>query len=133
MAGAGGVFCRCCVARRRPTGGPRASGPTASTPRRGGFSGGRSLYPPPPPRSLSHYPPRMLFDLEADPHQTVDLAEAEPAVVERLDGVLRAWELEQVTATGLSDPLRDVQPHQPSMLAAFDAYLDRLRAAGRDI
>jgi arylsulfatase A-like enzyme len=87
----------------------------------------RSYHP-----SLYHYPPRMLFDLETDPNQTLDLAEAQPAEVERLDGVLRAWEREQVTATGMSDPLRDVQSHHPSMLAAFDDYLDRLRAAGRD-
>ena len=51
--------------------------------------------------------------------------------MERLDGVLRVWEHEQVAATEESDPLRDVQAHPPSMLAPFDAYLDRLRLTGR--
>jgi arylsulfatase A-like enzyme len=93
---------------------------------------GRHLYIRTYHPSVYQYPPRMLFDLEADLNQTVDLAETEPAAVERLDGVLRAWEHEQVTATGQSDPLRDVQAHPPSMLAPFDAYLDRLRLTGRE-
>jgi len=37
-------------------------------------------------------PRRQLFDLEADPHETRDLAEAEPGMVEQLDAKLTEWQ-----------------------------------------
>ena len=77
------------------------------------------------------YPPRMLFDLSADPHQTEDLADKLPAETARLEAILHEWEAAHIDATGESDPLRDLSASPPSMLVTDDAYLNRLRQEGR--
>jgi arylsulfatase A-like enzyme len=77
------------------------------------------------------FPPRMLFDLSVDLHQTDDLAEDLPDEVARLEGVLCEWEAAHVAATGASDPMHDLGAYPPSMLVTYDAYLDRLRVSGR--
>lgn len=78
------------------------------------------------------YPPRLLFDLTSDPHQTEDLAAARPDDVRRLEAFLHNWEAENLAATGATDPLRDLAAEPPAMLVTSDAYLDRLRQEGRN-
>ena len=76
------------------------------------------------------YPPRMLFDLESDPHQERDLAEQRPADVERMEATLLAWERENLAATGRPDPMR-LAMSEPPPIAGMAAYLERLEREGR--
>jgi arylsulfatase A-like enzyme len=75
------------------------------------------------------YEPRLLFDLARDPHLTQDLSCTEPERLAAMDARLRAWERQQVAASGRSDPLRDLQPYPPA--GDMAAYLERLRRKGR--
>jgi choline-sulfatase len=77
------------------------------------------------------YPPRMLFDLQADPHQTKNLAEHTPAQIQRMDEQLQAWELESSAPVNGVDPLRLVQATPPRLGGTIDEYVERLRAQGR--
>lgn len=78
------------------------------------------------------YEPRMLFDLRADPHQTHDLASAEPDRVRAMEADLIEWEGAQVEATGEPDPMREIQWKPPFLLSPYDKVLEHLRANGRD-
>jgi hypothetical protein len=44
-----------------------------------------------------------LYDLEADPHETRNLAAAQPEVVSRLTAVLEDWLVEALANEGASD------------------------------
>lgn len=77
------------------------------------------------------YPPRMLFDLSADPYLTKDLAEGLPEQVAVMDALLVSWERENVAATGLPDPMRDIQGEAPAIIGTPESYLERLRNEGR--
>jgi len=83
---------------------------------------------------LKDFPPYMLFDVEADPHETRDLADEKPDVVARAVKLLEDWHAEMMatSAEGV-DPLwtvmREGGPyHVRQMLAP---YCERLRATGR--
>ncbi|MFA9478592.1 sulfatase [Phycisphaerales bacterium AB-hyl4] len=76
------------------------------------------------------YPPRMLFDLEQDPHQQHDLADELPDRVSAMGAQLTAWEQAHVDATGQPDPMRLAQ-HQPPAAAGLPDYLERLEKLGR--
>lgn len=55
---------------------------------------------------LHEWPDVMLFDLENDPHETTNLAEARPEVVGRCEHVLNTWWAEQMARPGTTaDPL----------------------------
>jgi arylsulfatase A-like enzyme len=92
---------------------------------------GRYLYVRTYHPGLFPYPPQMLFDLVDDPHQTNDLAQREPSRVASMDEDLRVWEAENVAATGLTDPMRDIQGQPPSTFATLEEYAGRLRDQGR--
>jgi choline-sulfatase len=83
---------------------------------------------------LKAFPPLMLFDLEQDPHETANLAETQPAVVDRGLSLLARWHAEQMaTSPSGVDPLwtvvREGGPfHTRGML---DHYCARLQATGR--
>jgi arylsulfatase A-like enzyme len=51
-------------------------------------------------------PPQELYDLEADPGETRNLADARPEVRDELDGRLQSWIEEQLRRSGRTeDPL----------------------------
>jgi len=64
-------------------------------------------------------PTRQLYDLRADPGETVNLADTRPRLVESLDQMLR---------TTLGDVLRQVEPDVPE--GVDPELLDRLRSLG---
>ncbi|MEQ8840281.1 MAG: sulfatase [Acidimicrobiales bacterium] len=82
-----------------------------------------------------HWNDEMLFDLAADPHETHDLAPAEPDRVREGADRLEAWTREQVPlALGdLGDPM-DIVLAEGGPLhvrGALPEYLERLRATDR--
>lgn len=82
--------------------------------------------------SYYRYPPRMLFDLDVDPHQTADLAGEMPERVNAMDELLLEWERQNVATSGQSDPMRDLQPQPPAIIGTPESYLERLRDEGRE-
>ncbi len=91
--------------------------------------------------------PLALFDLAEDPHETTNLAESEPAVVERGLSLLQRWHTDRMieNATGeaggipetpreLADPLLEViregLPYYQR--GSREEYADRLDETGRD-
>jgi len=83
---------------------------------------------------LKDMPPRMLFNVAADPHELVNLAESQPALADRAEAILAAWTEEMMkTAQHPEDPLwtvmREGGPyHTRSMLGK---YCQRLRETHR--
>ena len=81
------------------------------------------------------FPELMLFDVEADPHETTDLAGSRPGVVEDAMTRLDAWHTEMSrTATRPDDPMHTVMAeggpfHTRGQLGR---YLERLRETDRD-
>ena len=82
--------------------------------------------------SYYEYSPRMLFDLESDPHQTRDLAPQMPARVAEMEAYLLSWERAAVEKTGLPDPMRAISDIPVNVLGGVEAHLAVLRAEGRD-
>ncbi|MCP4436041.1 MAG: sulfatase-like hydrolase/transferase [Actinomycetia bacterium] len=81
-----------------------------------------------------HWPEEMLFDIEADPHEQVDLATARPERTAELAGVLEHWTAAQLEAgPARTDPmdvvLAEGGPYHTRR--HLPAYLDRLRETGR--
>ncbi|MDZ7802340.1 MAG: sulfatase [Trueperaceae bacterium] len=79
-------------------------------------------------------PGAMLFDVRTDPHQTHDLATAEPDVCRRADAILTEWrDAMLATSHHERDPLDVVLaeggPHH--LRGELDRYVQRLRATGR--
>ena len=83
---------------------------------------------------LKDFPPVMLFDVEADPHEEVDLAGQRPNVVAVGLALLEQWHAEQMACSpSATDPmqtvLREGGPyHTRGALAKYAAHL---RATGR--
>ncbi len=77
------------------------------------------------------YPPRMLFDTQADPHEEHDVAPREPGRVEAMERQLLEWERAQVQATGLPDPMRLAVDQPPKAEPAIAQVLERLENTGR--
>ncbi len=83
---------------------------------------------------LKNFPPVMLFDIDADPHETRDLADAHTAVRDRGLALLEEWHTEQMSASATGvDPLWTVMREGGAFHARteLDAYCDRLRNTGR--
>ena len=83
---------------------------------------------------LKPYPPLLLFDLAADPHETVDLAAARSDVVDHGLALLETWHTAQMaTSSSGVDPmwtvLREGGPFHTRGQRA--KYCERLRATGR--
>lgn len=80
------------------------------------------------------WPGEMLFNLVADPHETTDLAAAEPALVERARNHLETWLAEELRhAPFAADPVGTVlaEGGPYHVRGTRDAYLARLRETGR--
>ena len=83
---------------------------------------------------LKDYPPLMLFDLEEDPHELVDLAERRGKAVNEGIAMLELWHAEMMASSERQiDPMwtvmREGGPfHTRGMLAR---YCERLRDTGR--
>ncbi len=80
------------------------------------------------------WPPVMLFDVAADPHEQHDLAGEKPAVVDRAARLLADWQHEMMlTGQQNIDPmmtvLREGGPFHTR--GRLPGYLERLRATGR--
>lgn len=82
--------------------------------------------------SYYEYPPRLLFDLENDPHQTQNVLDTEPERAAQMEATLREWEQAQVAETGLPDPLREIADIPVSVLGGVPRHLQRLREMGRE-
>lgn len=81
---------------------------------------------------LWRLPWRQLYAIEDDPHMTVDLVDAEPAVVSDLAGRLAEWREAHLTLPGPTpDPMEQGRYEGPTHAFAVDRYLGRLRATGR--
>ncbi len=61
-------------------------------------SGGWSI--PSKPEDLQGLPPVQLYDLEADPAETINLQDKYPAVVQELKALLRQYQASGRSATG---------------------------------
>jgi arylsulfatase A-like enzyme len=80
------------------------------------------------------YPPVMLYDIEADPHETSDLAAQQPEVVHRGLALLDAWHTEMMAASEHPvDPLWTVMREGgPFHTRGYlQSYAQRLRDSGR--
>ncbi len=83
---------------------------------------------------LKDFPPRMLFDVDGDPHETNDLTDDHPEVVARATKMLDEWHAEMMaTSTSGIDPLQTVLReggpyHTRGML---ERYCKRLRETAR--
>ena len=80
-----------------------------------------------------HWPDEMLFDVDADPHETVDLATTDPATAKSAASILDAWTAAQLERSGQPDPLDIVHAEGGPFHTRhrLGPYLDRLRATGR--
>ena len=80
------------------------------------------------------FPDRMLFDLDADPHEQRSLHEDEPELVTKADALLDSWYDEmRASATHSGDPFDTVIAEGGPLhtKGELPAYLKRLRADGR--
>jgi hypothetical protein len=76
----------------------------------------------------------MLFDLDSDPHETRNLAEAEPKITAHSTMLLTIWMDDMMRRTrGDIDPLMTVMREGGPFhcLGALPAYLERLKNTGR--
>ncbi len=83
---------------------------------------------------LKEFPEIMLFDLDDDPHETVNLADSRPDVVGRGLRLLDVWVAEQMATSRVpSDPMwcviHEGGPYHTRGMR--DEYLAKLRAKGR--
>jgi arylsulfatase A-like enzyme len=85
---------------------------------------------------LKNLPKRLLFDVEADPHQTTNRAADRPEVADRGQALLEAWHADMMRTAATpdrTDPLQTVLdeggPFHPR--GRLDAYVERLRDTGR--
>jgi choline-sulfatase len=81
--------------------------------------------------SYYEYPPRMLFNLENDPHTDRNLIDQEPEQAAALELELLNWEKTHVAATGLPDPMREIESIPVNVLGGVNAHLKVLESEGR--
>lgn len=81
------------------------------------------------------FPDLMLYDLKADPHQQVNLADRDGATMTRALALLESWHAEQMArSTSGVDPLTTVMAEGGPFHVRdqLPNYLKRLRATGRE-
>jgi arylsulfatase A-like enzyme len=81
------------------------------------------------------FPEQMLFDLELDPAQADNLAEANQSIASEAAGLLAQWEFDRLGASSSGvDPISTVLEEGGGYYARgrLDAYLHRLQATGRE-
>ena len=81
--------------------------------------------------SYYEYEPRMLFDLRSDPHQIHDVWAENRERADAMEKQLAAWEHEQIAATGLPDPMREIAEIPVKVLGGVEAHLAVLEAENR--
>ncbi len=81
--------------------------------------------------SYYEYPPRMLFDLESDPHTQNDLAATQIERVLAMENQLLEWEKASVAATGLPDMMREISEILVNVLGGVEAHLQVLENENR--
>jgi arylsulfatase A-like enzyme len=80
------------------------------------------------------FPPTMLYDLDADPHQQYDVAANRPDVVGQAAGILLDWEADNMLRSSAGvDPIWTVIAEGGGYYTRdrLDAYVDRLVKTGR--
>ena len=85
---------------------------------------------------LKDFPTYMLFDLENDPHETTNLAESRPALVNQGMRLIDEWVGEQMHQAWRGDPFYGVIKeggalHANENSALWHNYVQRLRETGR--
>lgn len=82
---------------------------------------------------LKDFPPYMLFNVEEDPHETVNLAEKRPEIVHQALGMLDEWHAEMMAGSTGEDPMitviREGGPFHTR--GELETYCKRLRETGR--
>jgi hypothetical protein len=80
----------------------------------------------------AHYlvPREQLFNLDRDPHETHDLAPANPELVREARTLLDAWQQAALDRGTPADPLMTVLAERPHQDLKW--YTGRLRATGRE-
>ena len=83
---------------------------------------------------LKNYPPRMLFNLQDDPHELRNLAESRPNIADRGQALIEEWTAEMMQRSRSdADPLwtvmREGGPYHTR--GALEKYCRRLRETGR--
>ena len=81
-----------------------------------------------------HWADEMLFDVRADPHETLDLASADPATTEKAAAILDEWTATQLERSIIREDPMDVVRREGGpyhVRRHLPAYLERLRATGR--
>ena len=79
--------------------------------------------------------PELLFDVAADPHEQDDVLDAQPAAAAEARTILDTWTAEQLDRTLVAqDPMQTVLDEGGPfhVRGHLPAYLDRLRATGRE-
>jgi len=87
-------------------------------------------------KGLHEWPDEMLFEVEADPHQTNNLAEEKPEVCQQAKSILQAW-IDQVSLCGdttVSDPfVALINEGGPTYVGGRkEWYMDHLKNTGRE-
>jgi hypothetical protein len=83
-----------------------------------------------------HFPPKLFFDLAADPHETQNLADRKPDVVSEAQMKIDDWFKAASSSCPLGDPFQVVLGeggpyHAREGSADWETYLQRLDATGR--
>jgi arylsulfatase A-like enzyme len=82
---------------------------------------------------LKSYPREMLFDIVEDPHETANLAEAEPALLAQGRAMLDEWTHQMLSGQDWGDPMRIVLDEGGPFHTRDNgkSYCQRLRQTGR--
>jgi arylsulfatase A-like enzyme len=80
---------------------------------------------------LFAFPPSRLYDMDADPHETRDVAAENPGVVCEHERLLEDWRREMLK-DGEEDPMRKVIETGPWKYVKPGPWLETLREAGRE-
>jgi choline-sulfatase len=81
-----------------------------------------------------HWSDEMVFDVVRDPHETNDLWDPDAVVSRAGASLLAEWTSEQLTQTGLEDPMDTVRSEGGPfhVRKRLGPYIERLRATGRE-
>jgi choline-sulfatase len=85
--------------------------------------------------SWHDYPDFMVFDLDADPHEQVNLADARPDLLEKGKEILSTWKTDCLATARVKQDPKDTVMAEGGPLHARQggaAYLKRLRETGRE-
>jgi arylsulfatase A-like enzyme len=88
----------------------------------------RTLHP-----GLFHFDPVSLYDLEADPHETTNVANRNPEIVAQMEHRLNVWTQAQLDRTdAIPDPLLEIAHAGPWRIFRPERWIERYRQDGFD-